>query len=361
MNISVFDSLTSSESISSSQFPFSPSIVNISLQSSSTSVSGFTFSNPGVNPGDLMLVHIMHRGNGGTEGFGVPSGWTRIGSGVVSTSFVNMGLYWKVASASEASTYSFTFLSGGAAGAGAFYWVINNDTGSPIAASSDSTTTSSPGAITPGVHNTALVYFGGSNTSGAGGSFSSFAVANNNPPNWVTLYNVNDGSANQDILAAGSVGYFSSTTTGAVTASGPGSNSSIVIAIAPLPSAQVLDSSTISESVTVRLTSFINAFEIVSDTDVVSIQKILQTQVADTIALTELLLLPFKPIIEEGLTISEFVSVFLPFLSPAVSDQIHLAELVQTDSVRFGSMNPSKYPSGYGNLSTPRGIGKNAY
>ncbi len=117
----------------------------------------------GVGSGDLLIAAVST--DGGISGsLAAPSGWTLLDRGTDSAGAVTLGVWYKIAGASEASSYTFTWTSNKQA----YGWIMRftgHNAGAPINASvfqGGSSTSSSPPcpSVTTTVANTMIVRIG---------------------------------------------------------------------------------------------------------------------------------------------------------------------------------------------------------
>lgn len=136
--------------------------VSSSTQSPTSNVSTLTVTRPAsVVANDVLVAMVAYRGGTNISVSATPSGWTEVTTTDDATR-LGMHLYYKVAGASEASSYAWTLSASTRAAAGiiAFRGV---NTGNPVAAfatqvNGDSASLTAP-SVTPGVANSMLVAF----------------------------------------------------------------------------------------------------------------------------------------------------------------------------------------------------------
>jgi hypothetical protein len=122
-------------------------VVSISTPYTSTSTTSVTVNTPsGVQAGHLLIAHISWESNSNLIS-SVPSGWTQIFNATAGTRAIRHALYYKVATASEPSSYTWG-LSSAAEAIGFVMAFSGVETSSPIGNYSNSTSTSSSASCT---------------------------------------------------------------------------------------------------------------------------------------------------------------------------------------------------------------------
>jgi len=118
------------------------SVVSISTPYTSTSTTSVTVNTPsGVQAGHLLVAHIAWESNSNLIS-SVPADWTQIFNATAGTRAIRHALYYKVATASEPTSYTWS-LSSAVEAIGFIIAFSGVDTASPIGNYSNSTSTSS--------------------------------------------------------------------------------------------------------------------------------------------------------------------------------------------------------------------------
>lgn len=178
--------------------------------------------------GDLMIAHVGQAILGGNWS---SSGWTALDSGLRNSSnFPTVGIFWKVATGSEPSTYTFTESSSSSSrSAGTISRITGADTVTPVDSYSSSvnnsfTSTIACGTATPTKSDDLIILFANATNSNGTGynctNVSSFTVAyNTGIPSVGGVLNAAYGNSTASGSATGAgTGFGNSTSTGAILA-----------------------------------------------------------------------------------------------------------------------------------------------
>lgn len=229
--------------------------------------------------GDLLLVHIQTRNDGGGTPTGnsinsVPSGWTlgRFQKGTGGVVYQTAQYYYKVAGGSEPSTYDFG-LEGNYYFRASIWRITGARTVSPIGTDNSDfvNNTSTPSlatTITPNANSLIIQLWGGIDGANSSGSY---AIATNNPT-WTEGYSATltaGGAVTGRFVSAYAV-RSQSTATGNMSLSGGGASSDwagILLAIPPLISASVSDTTTVTDSVSLLKITYLTASDTSTVTD----------------------------------------------------------------------------------------------
>lgn len=192
----------------------------------------------GTTTGNLLVAHYGVNetiANAGT--ITVPSGWTQIRY-VGGANAPSMGVWAKIATSSEPSTYTFSNANG--VGTTLSITVISgNSTILPTISSEQhnnvASTTATGATITPTVANSLILFFVNNGNTG----FSAYAVATDNP-SWTEAYDVDYAGA-PDAALAYAVRPQTTATGNATATCVSGRNNVIMLAIDPIPEATITD------------------------------------------------------------------------------------------------------------------------
>lgn len=213
----------------------------------------------GIQADDLLVLHVAFDGTVAT--WTTPSGWTQIGS-----QRNGAAAYYKLATGSETGTLSVT-ISTTQQLVGAMLRFNQVNTSAPVNVS-NSAASLTVSTITPTLTNTLWVYLGGTqaNTSL---SFSTYAMATNDPSPWTEVYDTNyagGGGSSAAIAAAYSALRTATSASGNISsaATAGSSNSGFAFAINSAPNASVVAdvqtvTTSIFDAVTVTGTAVYNA------------------------------------------------------------------------------------------------------
>lgn len=144
-------------------------VVGASSNALTTNATSMSIAKPtGTDVGDLLVAEIAASANATIT---APSGWTAASNAQVTSGNSRYRVYWHIATASEPSSYAFTFSASGAH-RGGIKTLRNTDRTNPInAAATGSGTTSdiTAPAVTPTVANAAISRFGGNDQADSNG------------------------------------------------------------------------------------------------------------------------------------------------------------------------------------------------
>lgn len=161
-----------------------------SLQTGSADGGSVTITKPtSLAEGDLMIAGIVTElGTSGTVTLITPSGWTVCGEDVDVGADVELGLFYKIATAGDVAASNFTFTSTGHGSSGQTLGAIVRATAPGILAgydafaeSNSSTTLTIAGGFTPTRADTLFLAFVSKSSTIATGGFTSVALTTNNP------------------------------------------------------------------------------------------------------------------------------------------------------------------------------------
>lgn len=222
-----------------------PVVQSIATGSGNTSAVVSTPS--GLAVGDLMIAYVSALSRAGDPSVNIttPTGWTLIGSSIVSSNEA-YALFDKIATSGDVSAGTFTFPTAGDSAGVIVYRISGHNPTTPITVSNQGThtasTTASATAITIPLPSLVLIIAGsvdGTN-GGTAPSFSSFALASNNPT-WTTDSSGNGGSnpSGHAFIGGAHANYTgaanSSTGTASATLNAARNNNLWVINIEPTP------------------------------------------------------------------------------------------------------------------------------
>lgn len=198
--------------------------------------------------GDLMLAGILYEaGNANTISANTPSGWTLINSSNLNT-YRELATFYKVADSGDVAASNFTFTASGSTTVGQTIGAILRITNYGIFAGNDiesvgsstSTTFTVNGGFTPSRANTLFVCFAGATSTVSTNSFSSVALATDNPT-WTEQVEFNyatTGGSYDSRMAVYTATRSQSTATGNITVTSSSGDTknyfASVISIAPI-------------------------------------------------------------------------------------------------------------------------------
>ncbi len=199
---------------------------------SNTSANGTLVINKptNLNQGDLMVAHVGAANIAGPT-WTPPAGWNAINNGLGNSSANPLvGVFWKVATNSEPSTYTFTE-SGNQRSVGAISRISGVDTVSPIDSSSaqannGSSTTVAFGSITPTLNNNLIVLLVGAQNDAIS------AASCTNVSAFTLGYNVSAPSTGGELSIAYGTSSASGTVTPSATQAGSIQSNSVALSIA---------------------------------------------------------------------------------------------------------------------------------
>lgn len=201
----------------------------ITFRSATTVVSGtanpdITLSKPtGVVQGDVMVANIgFNSVNNTNDIISVPASWNLIGTALSSDGALRLRMYYKVATSSEPSSYTWTMSTGNAGFNGGILAYSGVSTSSPIDTNAvsiamDNNISSSAHAasgVTATAGETVLVFFNGVNPSANWGSTSSWGATTPTTTSRVTASNTTNRmmrAFDLQVVASGATGSFTST------------------------------------------------------------------------------------------------------------------------------------------------------